>query len=110
MFTGSISDTVRGSLTHQLTRTFGATITTGYARNGALAIPGFSIVDQSYSYWFGGVSLSHPWGRTMNLSLSYQAQYQDSNFGFCAGPTCGTSLIIHLISVGLNWQGRPIAF
>ncbi|HVB57946.1 MAG TPA: hypothetical protein VNE63_16175 [Candidatus Acidoferrales bacterium] len=110
VFAGAIGDTVTGSLSHQMTRTFDATITTGYAKNNALAIPGFAIINQSYSYWFAGASLSHPWGRTMNLFLSYQAQYQNSNFEFCAGPTCGTSLIIHLISVGLNWQGRPIAF
>jgi hypothetical protein len=107
---GSINDNVTASLSKQLTRTVTGAINGGYARNQALAIPGFGIYSQNYDYAFGGVSLSRPWGRSLNLSLSYQAQYQFSNDAFCVGVTCGTSVVAHLISAGLHWQARPMLF
>jgi hypothetical protein len=107
---GSIADTATGTLTRQLTRTFNVGVSGGYARNKALAIPGFGIPAQSYDYWFAGANVSHPWNRTLSIFGSYQMQYQTSNFGFCLGTTCGMSFVRHLISVGLNWQGRPMLF
>jgi len=107
---GSVTDTVSANLSKQLTRTVAGKINGGYARNRALAIPGFGIYNQSYNYAFAGASLSRPWGRSMNVFVSYQAQYQYSNVGFCAGVTCGTSVVVHLISVGWHWQARPMLF
>jgi hypothetical protein len=110
VFSGSVSDTVTVSLSKQLSRTLSGGINGGYAKNRALAIPGFAIFNQSYNYSFGGVTLSRPFGRSMNLYLSYTAQYQTSNVGFCAGVTCGTSVVLHLISAGFHWQTRPMLF
>lgn len=106
---GAIGDTVTGSITRKMSRTFSSGVTAGYARNNGLttALPPSS---QTYNYWFAGASLSHPWGRSLGLTLSYQMQYQDSNAAFCVGPTCGTSLIRHLVSVGLGWHERPLLF
>jgi hypothetical protein len=67
-------------------------------------------LSQAYDYWFVGANLSHPVGRALGLTLSYQMQYQDSNTSFCIGPTCGTSVIRHLISVGVGWHERPLLF
>ena len=103
-----INDTVTARFSRQLTRTVNGTISGGYARNQALAIPGFGIFNQNYDYAFAGASVSRPLGRTLNLFLSYQAQYQFSNVAFCVGVTCGTSVVAHLISVGLHWQARPM--
>jgi len=110
VLSGSVTDTVTVNVSRQLSRTFSGGITGGYARNRALAIPGYGVYNQSYNYSFAGANLSHPWGRSMNLFLSYQAQYQDSNVGFCAGVTCGTDVLVHLISVGFNWHTRPMLF
>lgn len=110
VFLGSISDTVSGNASHQLSRTVSGGITGGYSRNSALAIVGASNEGQSYNYWFGGANISRPWGRTLSLFLSYQAQYQNSNAGFCAGITCSTSVVRHLISAGFNWSTRPMRF
>ncbi len=110
VFTGSVQDTMTGSLSYPFSRTMSAGFATGYARNKALAIPGSLVVNQAYDYWFGDATLSHSLGRTMNLALSYEVQYQNSNFGFCAGPTCGTGLVIHEISVGLGWHTVPLLF
>jgi hypothetical protein len=110
VFAGALSDTVTGSLSHQISRTLNLAINGGYARNSALAVPGFATVGQAYDYWFGGARLTRPWGRSMNLFLSYEGQFQNSNFSFCAGVLCKTSLVRHLISVGFSWRARPMLF
>jgi hypothetical protein len=110
VFMGALGDTVTGSVSHQFVRTMGAMFVTGFARNRALAIPGSATVNQTYDYWFGEATLNHPLGRTMNLALSYEESYQSSNFAFCTGPTCATSLNIHQVSLGLSWQAAPIVF
>jgi hypothetical protein len=107
---GSIANTLSGTLTRQLTRTANFGLNGGYARNTALAIPGLAVYNQNYNYWFGGVNLTRPWGRTLNLFLSYQLQYQTSNVGFCIGPDCSTSFTRHIVSGGVTWQSRPLLF
>jgi hypothetical protein len=106
---GSETDTAAGSVTRQMSRTFSSGITGGYSRNKGLADTA-TPTSQTFDYWFVGANLSHPWGRTLGLTLSYQMQYQDSNAPFCVGPTCGTSVIRHLISVGVGWHERPLLF
>jgi len=106
---GSITDTASGSAARRMSRTFTSGITAGYSRNNGLTT-GTIPSNQSYSYWFTGATLSHPLGRTLGVTLSYQMQYQDSNASFCIGPTCGTSLMRHTISLGLGWHERPRLF
>jgi hypothetical protein len=106
---GSVNDTVTGSATRRMSRTFSSGVTAGYARNNGLTT-GVTPSSQTYNYWFAGVNLTHPWGRSLGLTLSYQMQYQNSNAAFCVGPTCGTNLLRHLISVGLGWHERPLLF
>ena len=110
VFSGAIDDTVTGSVTHQVGRSMGLTLSSGYARNKALAIPFSVFVNQSYNNLFGSAVLTHPLGRAMNLTMAYEGQYQDSNTVFCIGPTCSTNLVIHQITVGLSWQGGPAVF
>jgi hypothetical protein len=108
---GAIGDTVTGSVTRQMSRTFSSGVTAGYARNYGLTTESeTSPASQTYNYWFAGASFSHPWGRSLGLTLSYQMQYQDSNSTFCIGPACGTKLVRHLISVGLGWHERRLLF
>jgi hypothetical protein len=108
---GSVADTVTGSVTRQMSRTFSSGVTAGYARNSGLAIGSTTTpTSQTYGYWFAGVNFSHPMGRTLALTLSYQLQYQDSNGFFCIGPTCGTNLIRNVISFGVGWHERPLLF
>ena len=107
---GSIADIVSGSATREMSRTFSSAVTAGYSRNSGLATASMSPTNQTYDYWFAGASFSHPMGRTLGLTLSYQMQYQSSNSSFCIGPTCGTSVIRHLISFGVGWHERPLLF
>jgi hypothetical protein len=110
---GAITDTVRASVGRQLSRTFSGKVNFGYSRNNGLAIVTASTPangTQIYDYWFGGVSVAHPFGRTADCFLSYQTQYQTSNSSFCIGPTCQTSVVRQIISMGFNWRAHPTAF
>jgi hypothetical protein len=108
---GSIADTVSGSVSHQFSRTFNGNFSCGYARNSGLAAAtAATTTDQIYGYSFGGVNLARTIGRSLSLFLNYQVQYQDSNSQFCVGPTCGTSVVRHLVSMGFSWRDHPIAF
>jgi hypothetical protein len=107
---GAEGDSVSGTLSRQLTRMLGASANLGYFRSSGLNIATSTPTSQSYNYWFGGASFNRPVGRTLTLSLSYQMQYQNSNEPFCVGTTCGTSAVRHMITVGLGWHGRPIAY
>ncbi|MGH9717555.1 MAG: hypothetical protein ACRD4R_12630 [Candidatus Acidiferrales bacterium] len=107
---GSLTDIVTGSLTRQMSRTFSSGLNAGYSRNSALPIAIGQNSGQNYDYWFAGASLARPLSETLALTLSYQMQYQTSNSTFCIGPSCGTSVIRHLISVGFSWHQRPLLF
>lgn len=107
---GSLTDTVNGSFTRQMSRTFSSGITGGYSRNQGLAIGTVTPANQTFDYWYGGGNFSYPIGRSLALTLAYQLQYQSSNAAFCIGPTCGTNVIRHLISLGIGWHERPLLF
>ncbi len=107
---GSLTNTVNGSFTRQMSRTFSSGITGGYSRNSGLAIGTISPANQTFDYWFGGGNFSYPIGRSLGLTFSYQLQYQNSNAPFCIGPTCGTTVIRNMISLGIGWHERPLLF
>jgi len=48
------------------------------------------------------------WGRSLNLNLGYQLQYQNSNASFCTGSGCGSSYVRNLITFGVGWRKQPI--
>jgi len=106
---GAISDTVTGSASRQLSRALAVNVLGGFARNQGLSIPGGTSSNQAYNYSFGGFSLSRTLGRWMDLSWSYQIQYQNSNSPVCTGSICGANFIRHLISAGVAWHGHPVA-
>ena len=106
---GAVTDIVSGSLTREMSRTFSSALTAGYSRNHGVDIAS-TAMGQTYDYWYAGATFSHPMGRTLGLTFSYQMQYQSSNSSFCIGSTCGTSVIRHLISFGVGWHERPLLF
>ncbi len=108
---GSVADNVTGTVTRQLSRTFNGGWNFGYSRNHGLAVSGSTVAStQTFDYWFTGFNLNHPWGRSLNLFLNYQLQYQNSNTPVCTGPGCGTSITRNQISFGLGWHRQPIPF
>jgi hypothetical protein len=108
VFIGSLSDQVSGSISRRLSRvaTLGANV--GYSRNKELNTGTVASSNQDYDYWFAGASFQKPLTRTVSLSLAYQFQYQGSNDGFCIGVQCGTNFTRNVISLGVNWNARPI--
>lgn len=106
---GSATDTASGALVRRMSRTFNSGITAGFAHNRGLPTAA-NPTNQHYNYWFTGATLSHPWGRTVGVTLSYQMQYQNSNIPFCISSTCGTKIMRHVISFGLDWRERPLLF
>jgi hypothetical protein len=108
---GALADTVGASVSRQWTRTWNASGSLGYSRNSGLGVVGNATPNhQTYDYWFVGVGVSHPWTREISLQGSYHLQYQNSNSSFCVGVTCGTSVVVHEFSVGVNWRRQPIPF
>jgi hypothetical protein len=109
---GGIADTVTGTVSRQISRTFLGNLSLGYARNEGLTVatPTSTTSSQTFGYWFGNVGFSHQMGRAMNLSLNYLLQYQDSNSAFCVGVSCGSSFVRHQISVTLGWREHPLTF
>jgi hypothetical protein len=107
---GALSDTFYGSVTRAMSRTFSSGITGGYSRNSGTDIGTTAPSNQTFDYWYGGANFTHPIGRSLGLTIAYQLQYQTSNAAFCIGPTCGTSVITHMISLGIGWHERPLLF
>jgi hypothetical protein len=106
---GAISDGVTGSAGRQLTQRLNAGWTIGYSRNTGLAVASTSktpTTNQTYDYWFSGVNFTRVLGRSMNLSLGYQVQYQNSNSSFCVAVACSTSYLNHQIFLDLGWHPR----
>jgi hypothetical protein len=107
---GSLNDTATGSVTRKMSPTFSSGLSAGYSRNAELVVSGSPVSGQNYDYWFAGASFTHPFTETLGVTFSYQMQYQTSNASFCIGTSCGTSIVRHLVSVGLNWHQRPLLF
>jgi hypothetical protein len=109
---GSIADTVTGSANRQLSRTFSGNWNLSYGRNNGLTVngPTATLANQTFSNWSNNVGVNHLMGRTMNVSLNYLLQYQNSNSTFCVGPTCGSSIVRHQIMFSLGWHDHPIPF
>jgi hypothetical protein len=117
VFPGASSDTVSGTLSRRMSRLFSSGFTGGYSRNSGLGFSGFPTADlglqsssQTFGYWFGGANVALPLSETLALTFSYQMDYQNSNSTFCIGPSCGTSVLMHFISVGFSWNQHPLLF
>jgi hypothetical protein len=107
---GSITDSVSGSANRQLTRTFNGGVNVGYYRNAGLNVATHTPSTQTIDYWGVGANLNHTMGRALNVSMSYQLQYQTSNGQVCIGTICGQNTTVHLIGLGLSWHDHPIVF
>jgi hypothetical protein len=107
--TGAITDQGYGSLEGQLSRTLTGALIAGYARNQGLTATTQQPTNLIYRDWFAGVTISHALSRRASIFLSYQVQRQAANV-VCAGVTCGSDFMRHLISLGVTGrsQARPI--
>jgi hypothetical protein len=111
VFAGSLTDAVSGSAGRQLSRASSGIWNVGYSRNAELTaagVPQVGVSNQAFDYWFTGVNYTHLWGRSLNLNVGYQLQYQNSNSSFCVGAGCGGSFVRNLITFGVGWRKQPI--
>jgi hypothetical protein len=112
VFAGSNSDTFAGSFRRAASRTFTSGITGGYSRNQGVTSNASTgtFTNQTYDYWYASASLTHPVGPSLGLTLSYWFTYQNSPPCVGVGPNCGSNAITNLISFGVGWHARPMAF
>lgn len=103
---GASADQIGASTNRQLTRTWQGNLNFAYAKNGELTnLSG--VKTPAFNSWFGGAALSRPLGRDSSFSIGYQAQNQDINLPACTGAGCGTSYLVHQITVSFQWHTRP---
>ncbi len=107
---GAITDNFTGTVGKQVSRTFNVSWNVGYSRNRGIQVAGTTTANETFDYWFTGVNLSHPLGRTMNLFLNYQLQYQNTGASVCTGPGCAGSLARNQITFGFGWHKQPVPF
>jgi hypothetical protein len=108
---GAETDIVSGAVSEQVTRTFNLQWNAGYSRNKGFAL-GTNASSQTFGYWFTGVNVTHPFGRSLDVFMNYQLQYQDTNTtaNTCVSTGCSTSLIRNQIAFGVNLHKQPIPF
>ena len=110
---GAVTDSASLLGSRQLTPALHGTLVVGYSRNRGLTItPASRLVSstQVYDYWFTNVSFARSLRHSMNLSVGYQANYQNSSSSFCVTATCGTTFLQHQVFLSLGWHPRPTAF
>jgi hypothetical protein len=103
---GAETDVASGAFNQQVSRTFNVGLTAGYSRNRGIA----GSETQSYSYWFSGVNVTHPFSRSFDMFMNYQFQYQDVSTSGCSGSACPQNIIRNQIAFGVNLHKQPIAF
>ena len=107
---GAVTDSFTGTARKQVSRALNIAWNIGYSRNQGIEVAGTSTANQTFDYWFTGVNVSHSIGRTMNVFLNYQLQYQNNGASVCTGPGCATSLTVNQITFGFGWHKQPIPF
>jgi hypothetical protein len=109
LLAGAETDVVSASIGSQVSRTFNVGWNVGYSRNKGFAAVG-TTGEQNFSYWFTGVSVSHPLGRSLDAFMNYQLQYQDTSSLQCIGSGCSSNVIRNTIAFGVNFHKQPIPF
>lgn len=107
---GAVTDNFTGTIGRQVSRTFNVGWNIGYSRSRGIEVAGTTTANETFDYWFTGVNVSHPLGRSMNIFLNYQLQYQNTGASVCTGPGCASSLTRNQITFGFGWHKQPIPF
>jgi len=108
---GAITDNFTSTVSRQVSRTFNVSGNVGFSRNHGIQIVGTTApTNETFDYWFAGANVSHPLGRTMNIFLGYQFQYQNTGASVCNGPGCAGSVTRNQVIFGFGWHKQPIPF
>jgi hypothetical protein len=108
---GAETDVASGTFDEQVARTFNLSLSAGYSRNRGIAgaTGSAGTLAQTYSYWYGGANVTHPFGRTLDMFINYEFQYQDTSTSGCVG-ACSMNTIRNQIMFGVNLHKQPIPF
>jgi hypothetical protein len=99
---GASADEVSLNGNHSISRSWSFRGNFGYSQNRDLANSSLR-----FNSWFGTAGFARPLGPTANLTFGYTARFQTAAQGVCSGP-CLASFTQHEISLGLQWNTRPI--
>lgn len=108
VLTGAQSQVVEMTVDRQLSRVWTGSLIFGFAHNRALSQTTAGPTIPVFNSGYAGVNLNRPFGRYMNLYLSYALQRQSSNTGPCTVGICGNVPLRHHFGLGFNWHLRPI--
>jgi hypothetical protein len=89
-----------------LARAWQSSLAVGYAANRGLAQTRAGAAQTPLQSWYGDVKLSRHIGPSI-IFVGYGVRSQNSS-GICTAPGCGFRYLTHQISLGLNWNARPI--
>ncbi len=108
VLTGAQSHEVDMAVDRQLSRVWTGSLIFGFAHNRALSQTTAGPTTPVFNSGYAGVNVNRPFGRHMNLYLTYALQRQSSNTGPCTVGICGNVPLRHHFGLGFNWHLRPI--
>jgi hypothetical protein len=105
---GSILDQVYFTGSRKISRVWSANASVGFAHNRTVVSSAATAGDQSYNSWFAGGGVGRPFGRNVNFSAAYSANFSNYSLN-CSGPGCGSSSTstYQAVTVNLSWHPRP---
>jgi hypothetical protein len=110
LLAGAKTNVVTGSVSSQVRRTIHVLWNVGYSRNVGIPTTSTATAQTNYDYWFTGVNVTHPFGRSLDIFLNYELQYQDTSTNECTGTGCSTNVIRNQIAFGMNLHKQPTPF
>lgn len=108
IFLGAQSDEVQLGINHQLSRFWEVSWQAAYGRNSALLSTVLASGNQLYNFWTGGVQLGRKLGSTTRVYIDYRIERQTAQGIACGSSICGNLFLRQEISLGLNFNTRPV--
>jgi hypothetical protein len=105
---GSTSDLVNLGGNRQISRRWTALGSFGYAYNRSISTGPSANSQPGFNSWFVTAGLTRLLSPDASFSFGYTARFQTSSTAACPIAACGTSLTQHQVSVGLQWNARPM--
>jgi hypothetical protein len=105
VFFGARSNTLNGSLHHQFTRFWSASVNGGYAFNTSLAPTGAPT--SGFNTWLLGANVGRQLGRHAQVGFNYGLVKQD-NPAVCPVASCGVAGFQQTFGMTVNWHLLPV--
>jgi len=105
VYFGARSNTLNGSLRHQFTRFWSASVNGGHAYNTNLAPAG--VATFSFNTWLLGANVERQLGRHAQVGFNYGLVKQN-NPAVCPVASCGATGFQHSLGMTVNWHLLPV--